>query len=60
MLVRTAVNRLAFCSAAHRAWARSAVAADVLQKMGYTNVRSLAGGITAYQAAGLPLEQGSR
>lgn len=36
--------------------ARSAVAADVLAKMGYTEVRSLAGGLTAYQAAGLPLE----
>ncbi|MGE5644707.1 MAG: rhodanese-like domain-containing protein [Acidobacteriota bacterium] len=43
-----------------RSGGRSAVAADVLQKMGYTNVRSLAGGITAYQAAGLPVEQGSR
>ena len=36
---------------------RSAVAADVLGKMGYTNVSSLAGGIAAYQAAGLPVDQ---
>lgn len=36
---------------------RSAVAADVLGKMGYTNVSSLAGGFAAYQAAGLPVDQ---
>ena len=36
---------------------RSAVAADVLAKMGYTNVSSLAGGLAAYQAAGLPVDQ---
>ena len=36
---------------------RSAVSADVLGKMGYTNVLSLAGGIGAYQAAGLPVEE---
>jgi rhodanese-related sulfurtransferase len=33
---------------------RSALAADSLQKMGYTNVTSLAGGFGSYQAAGLP------
>ena len=33
---------------------RSALAADSLQKMGYTNVRSLAGGMKAWKAAGLP------
>jgi rhodanese-related sulfurtransferase len=38
---------------------RSAVAADVLAKMGYTNVSSLAGGIAAYQAAGLPVDSSS-
>ena len=32
---------------------RSALAADTLQKMGYTNVFSLAGGFSSYQAAGL-------
>jgi rhodanese-related sulfurtransferase len=36
---------------------RSAVSADVLAKMGYANVSSLAGGIAAYQAAGLPVDQ---
>ena len=36
---------------------RSAVAADVLAKMGYTNVWSLAGGMTAYQAAGMLIDQ---
>jgi rhodanese-related sulfurtransferase len=36
---------------------RSAVAADVLAKMGYTNVTSLAGGLAAYQAAGMPVDK---
>ena len=36
--------------------ARSALAADTLQKMGYTNVYSLSGGMSAYKSAGLPLE----
>jgi len=36
---------------------RSALAADSLMKMGYSNVFSLAGGITAYQSAGLPVEK---
>jgi rhodanese-related sulfurtransferase len=36
---------------------RSAVAADVLTKMGYTNVTSLAGGMAAYLAAGLPVDK---
>jgi rhodanese-related sulfurtransferase len=35
---------------------RSAVAADVLGKMGYTNVSSLAGGLAGYEAAGLPVD----
>lgn len=38
-----------------RSGARSALAADTLQKMGYTNVFSLAGGIQGYEAAGLPM-----
>jgi rhodanese-related sulfurtransferase len=38
---------------------RSAVAADVLGKMGYTNVSSLAGGLAGYEAAGLPLDSAS-
>src|SRR5256714_13053252 len=33
---------------------RSALAADTLQKMGYQNVRSMAGGLKAWKAAGLP------
>ena len=35
---------------------RSALSADALQKMGYTNVISLDGGWRALQASGLPLE----
>ncbi len=35
---------------------RSALSADSLQQMGYTNVRSLAGGIRAWREAGYPLE----
>lgn len=33
---------------------RSALAADNLQKMGYTNVASMAGGLRAWKEAGLP------
>jgi rhodanese-related sulfurtransferase len=36
---------------------RSALAADALMKMGYSNVFSLAGGIGAYKSAGLPTEK---
>ena len=36
---------------------RSALAADTLQKMGYTNITSLAGGYSSYQAAGLPSQK---
>lgn len=36
---------------------RSALAADTLQKMGYTNVFSLAGGFGAYEKLGLPVEK---
>ena len=35
---------------------RSALVAESLQKMGYTNVRSLAGGFKAWQQVGLPTE----
>ena len=38
--------------------ARSAMAADVLQQMGFSDVRSLAGGIAAWSAAGLPTLKG--
>jgi len=37
--------------------ARSALAADTLQKMGYTRVLSLAGGLNAYRLAGLPMQR---
>ena len=36
---------------------RSALAADNLQKMGYTNAISLDGGWKAWQQAGLPIEK---
>ena len=36
---------------------RSALAADALRKMGYTNVYSLAGGWRAWKAAEMPLER---
>ena len=35
---------------------RSALVAESLQKMGYTNVKSLAGGFKAWKQAGLPVE----
>ena len=37
---------------------RSALAADNLQKMGYTNVSSMDGGFRGWTEAGLPVEQG--
>jgi rhodanese-related sulfurtransferase len=36
---------------------RSALAADSLQKMGYTDVLSLDGGWHAYEVSGLPIEK---
>jgi len=39
---------------------RSALAADSLQRMGYTNVTSMVGGIRAWREAGYPLEGTSR
>ena len=36
---------------------RSALAADALQAMGFTNVRSMAGGIAAWKEKGLPIEK---
>ena len=38
---------------------RSALAVESLQRMGYRNVRSLAGGFRAWQEAGLPQAQPS-
>jgi rhodanese-related sulfurtransferase len=37
---------------------RAVLAADSLQKMGYTNVHSVAGGWRAWQEAGAPVESG--
>jgi rhodanese-related sulfurtransferase len=37
---------------------RSALAADVLQTMGYTNVYSMAGGWKAWKESGAPVEEG--
>jgi rhodanese-related sulfurtransferase len=37
---------------------RSALSADSLQKMGYRNVWSMAGGFRAWKEAGLPVEKG--
>jgi rhodanese-related sulfurtransferase len=42
-----------YCSGGNR----SALAADSLMKMGYSNVFSLAGGLGAYKSAGLPIEK---
>jgi rhodanese-related sulfurtransferase len=39
---------------------RSALSADNLQKMGYTNVVSMDGGIRAWREAGYPIERGDR
>ena len=38
---------------------RSALSADSLQKMGYTNVSSMAGGWRAWKDAGAPLDEGA-
>jgi rhodanese-related sulfurtransferase len=37
---------------------RSALAADVLQQMGYTNVYSMAGGWKAWKESGSPVNEG--
>jgi rhodanese-related sulfurtransferase len=37
---------------------RSALAADNLQKMGYTNIWSMDGGMRAWREAGYPVERG--
>ena len=39
---------------------RSALSADVLQQMGYTNVFSMAGGWKAWQDSGAPIESNSQ
>jgi rhodanese-related sulfurtransferase len=48
----TATPIICYCGGGYR----SALVADNLQKMGYTNVLSLAGGFKAWKAAGLPTE----
>ena len=37
---------------------RSALAAESLRQMGYTNVRSMDGGMRAWREAGYPIEKG--
>ena len=39
---------------------RSALAADSLRQMGYTNVSSMDGGMRAWREAGYPIETGER
>lgn len=48
----TAAELVLYCGGG----SRSALAADNLQKMGYTNVWSLAGGYKGWREAGLPTE----
>ncbi|HJT36406.1 MAG TPA: rhodanese-like domain-containing protein [Pirellulales bacterium] len=48
----TAAELVLYCGGG----SRSALAADNLQKMGYTNVWSLAGGYKGWRDAGLPTE----
>ena len=43
-----------YCGGGHR----SALAAEALQQMGYTNVWSMAGGVGEWFRSGLPLDQG--
>ncbi len=44
---------LCYCNGGNRA----ALVAENLQRMGYTNVRSLAGGLNAWINAGVPIEK---
>lgn len=48
-----AAEVLLYCGGGYR----SLLAADALQRMGYTNVASVAGGWRAWQEAGAPVEQ---
>lgn len=43
------------CSVGHR----SGLAASILRRHGYTNVYNMLGGLTAWEASGLPLDRGS-
>lgn len=49
----TAAKIVLYCGGGYR----SALADDALQKMGYTNVFSLAGGWRAWNEAGMPVEK---
>jgi rhodanese-related sulfurtransferase len=40
--------------------ARSSVACKKLEKLGFTKVQNLAGGISAWRTAGMPLKKGSK
>jgi rhodanese-related sulfurtransferase len=50
----TSAELVLYCGGGYR----SALAADNLQKMGYQNVWSMAGGFRAWREAGYPLEPG--
>lgn len=50
----TATKIVLYCAGGYR----SALAADALQKMGYTNVFSMMGGWRAWNAASMPVEPG--
>ena len=47
-------NATIICHCGPECFRGSALAAETLQKMGYKNVRSMAGGLKAWKAAGLP------
>ena len=47
-------NATIICHCGPEGFRGSALAAESLQKMGYKNVRSVAGGFKAWKAAGLP------
>ncbi|MBI1281863.1 MAG: hypothetical protein GC179_27305 [Anaerolineaceae bacterium] len=46
---------IVYCGIGHR----GGIATEVLHLLGYTNVRSIFGGFTAWKAAGLPVESGT-
>jgi rhodanese-related sulfurtransferase len=52
-LADRAVSIIVHCASG----ARSAMAADVLQEMGFLDVQSMAGGIVAWKENGLPIEK---
>jgi rhodanese-related sulfurtransferase len=51
LIADTATPIICYCGGG----SRSALAADNLQKMGYTNVASMAGGLKAWKNEGLPI-----